>query len=549
MTTVSANRQDSPHLNRDRFLELLQEVDIWDVLIIGGGATGLGTAVDAARRGYRALLIERGDFGQGTSSRSTKLVHGGVRYLRQGNLSLVMEALRERGRLVQNAPHLVRPLPFVVPCYRWWERPYYAIGLNVYDRLSGSRRLGTSTSLSAPDTKTRLPTLTPDGLRGGVCYYDAQFDDARLAVNLAQTAARFGAVTINHLAARSLLKSGGRVSGVVAEDNETHETYSLRARVVVNATGVFADSVRRMDQPDAASMIRPSQGIHLVLDAEFLPGDSALMIPRTDDGRVLFAIPWHNRILLGTTDTPVDRAVREPRALEEEIDFLLRHARRYLTHAPRPRDVLSVFAGLRPLVSEGDPEDTRAISREHVVRVSSSGLVTVTGGKWTTYRRMGQDVVDRAAEEGGLPRIRSSTASLPIHGWTEEPPDPADSLGVYGADVPAVRSLCDEVDHGHERLHPRLPYRRGEVVWAARQEMARTVEDVLSRRLRALLLDAAASRDMAPEVAALLAGELGRDAAWQASQCDAFRALASGYLLDPEPSNKSTPTPIHQSSS
>lgn len=503
----------------------------WDVLIVGGGATGLGTAVEAAARGYRTLLLEASDFGKGTSSRSTKLVHGGVRYLQQGDIGLVLDALRERGHLIRNAPHLVHDQPFVVPCYKRWERYYYGIGLKIYDWLAGKLGFGRSKLLSREETIRLLPTVRQEGLSGGVLYHDGQFDDSRLAVNLAQTAFDLGATPLNYLRVVRLLKREGKVCGVVARDEETGEEMEILARVVVNATGVFADSVRRMDDGAAHDVIRPSQGIHLVLDRSFLPGEAALMLPKTDDGRVLFAVPWHDRIVLGTTDTPVEAIDLEPRPFDEEIAFLLEHAGRYLSRRPTPADVLSTFAGLRPLVSPESNGRTASISRDHWLNVSDSGLVTITGGKWTTYRKMGEDTVDAAVKAAGLEPRPSATEHLRLHGWLSGPPDDA-PFEVYGADAPAVRHLLAEVERGDEKLHPALPYRRGEVVWAARHEMARTVDDVLARRTRALLLDARAAREAAPDVAALLAHELGHDQAWEAEQVAAFDAIAAGYILD-----------------
>ena len=384
-------------MNRDEMIDRIRSSDAaWDFVIVGGGATGLGVAVEAASRGYRTLLLEGSDFAKGTSSRSTKLVHGGVRYLRQGNVSLVLEALKERGRLLRNASHLVRDLPFVVPVYDWWEGPFYGIGLRLYDLLAGREGFGPSMNLSREETLARLPTIEPDGLRGGVVYYDGQFDDARLAINLAQTAADLGATVLNYARVVGLTRNDDFVDGAVFVDEETGQEHEVGARVVVNATGVFTDSVRRMADPSVTPMVQASQGVHVVVDASFMPGDTAIMVPETDDGRVLFAIPWHDRVVIGTTDTPVDEPSLEPRPLPEELEFILHHAAQYLTKDPHPEDVLSTFAGLRPLVGSGDDE-TAEISRDHTVHISRGGLVTITGGKWTTYRKMAEDTVDRAA--------------------------------------------------------------------------------------------------------------------------------------------------------
>jgi len=517
----------------------------WDVLVIGGGATGLGAAVDAAARGYRTALLEGYDFAKGTSSRSTKLAHGGVRYLRQGDLSLVIEALRERGLLLRNAPHLVRHLRFVVPSYEWWEGPFYGAGLKVYDLLAGRLGLGPSRPLSRAETLALLPTVEPAGLRGGVVYHDAQFDDARLAVALARTLDDLGGVPVNALRVVGLLKAPGPhgphglIAGVTARDEESGETFPVPARAVINATGVFADEVRRLDEPGVEPLLAPSQGVHLVLDRRFLPGDSAILVPHTDDGRVLFAVPWLGRVVVGTTDTPVAAAALEPRPLPQEIEFLLGHAGRYLTGHPRASDVLSCFAGLRPLIAPAGGAwagggaggggaagggGTAALRRDHLVQVAASGLVTVTGGKWTTYRRMGEDAVDAAATVAGLPDRPSVTATLRLHGGL---PGGGDAL-----DDPELAALVAERPEWGERLHPRLPYRAADVVRAARHEMARSVEDALARRTRALLLDARASAEAAPRAAALLAAELGRDEAWQRRQVAAYRELARGYWLE-----------------
>lgn len=516
-------------MNRAANLQrLAAEPDGWDVLVIGGGATGLGTAVDAAARGHRTVLLEQHDFAKGTSSRSTKLIHGGFRYLKQGNLKLVHEALRERGLLRRNAWHLVHPLSFVVPAYGAWDKLFYGFGLKFYDVLAGRLGLGATRLLSRDETLQHLPTLAPEKLTGGIRYFDGQFDDARLALSLARTLDDLGGVTVNYCPVAALVKEGGRVAGVVARDAESGREFTLRARVVVNATGVFTDAVRRLDEPAAAPLVVPSQGAHLVLDRAFLPGKSALMVPKTDDGRVLFAIPWHNHVLVGTTDALRKDTPLEPRPLAEEIQFMLEHAGRYLTKRPVAADIRSLFAGLRPLFGAGGGK-TSGISREHALVVSPSGLVTITGGKWTTYRAMAEQTVDRAETVGGLERRPSRTKELPLHGAGAEPDQPK-ALRGYGTDAVAVGQLAATNPEWLQPLHPRFPHLAGEVIWAARHEMARSVEDVLARRMRVLFLDAAAAQAMAPAVARLLAGELGRDAAWETEQVRTFSDLARGYL-------------------
>lgn len=503
----------------------------WDIVVAGGGATGVGVAVDAAARGYSVLLLEQSDFGKGTSSRSTKLVHGGVRYLEQGNLSLVMEALKERGLLAANAPHLVRNLGFVVPVYDWWETPFYGAGLKLYDLLAGKHGFGPSRILSKQETLDRLPTIRSDGLRGGVIYYDGQFDDARLLIHLAATAAEQGAVLLNYVEVAGFTRDGeGYVDGVAARDAETGEAFTVRAGVVVNATGPFVDRLRREADPGAPPMIAPSQGVHLVLDGSFLPGGHAIMVPHTADGRVMFALPWHGRTLVGTTDTPVASAELEPAPLAQEVEFILETASLYLAKKPRRCDVRSAFAGIRPLVQAAGARNTAALSRDHTIQIDRSGLVTVCGGKWTTYRRMAQDCVDQAATLARLPERPPVTAHLRIHGWCE-PGAGAGPLAVYGSDAARIGELMRDEPALAAPLHPALPYVEAEVVWAARHEMARTVEDVLSRRTRALVLDAAAAIEAAPRAAALLARELGRDPGWAAAQVNSFREVARRYLI------------------
>ncbi len=503
----------------------------WDIIVAGGGATGVGVAIDGASRGYSVLLLEQSDFGKGTSSRSTKLIHGGVRYLEQGNLSLVMEALKERGLLAANAPHLVSNLGFVVPVYDWWETPFYGAGLKLYDLLAGRHGFGPSRILSKQETLDRLPTIRSDGLRGGVIYYDGQFDDARLLIHLVATAAAQGAVLLNYVQVTGFTRDGdGCVNGVMARDAETGETFVAKARVVVNATGPFADRLRREADSAAGPMIAPSQGVHLVLDGSFLPGGHAIMVPHTADGRVMFALPWHGHTLVGTTDTPVAEAALEPVPLDQEVEFILETASLYLAKKPQRRDVLSAFAGIRPLVGAAGSGGTAALSRDHTIQIDRSGLVTVCGGKWTTYRRMAQDCVDHAATLARLPERPPVTARLRIHGWCEPGADTG-PLAVYGSDAAGIRKLMADAPALATPLHPALPYVEAEVVWAARQEMARTVEDVLARRTRALVLNAAAAIEAAPRTALLLARELGRGDSWASEQADAFKSVARRYLV------------------
>jgi len=519
-------------MNRAEMLErALGRREPWDMVVIGGGATGVGVALDAASRGYEVLLLEQSDFGKGTSSRSTKLVHGGVRYLEQGNVSLVMEALKERGLLRQNAPHLVSDLAFVVPNYEWWEAPFYGVGLKVYNLLSGRYGFGTSEILTKEETLARLPTIKTEGLRGGVVYYDGQFDDARLLVNMATTAVEQGATLLNYAPATGLTRDRhGFVNGVVGRDAEGGAEIRAAARVVINAGGPFCDAVRRLADPGLAPLIAPSQGIHLVFDGSVLPGGNAIMVPHTSDGRVMFAIPWHGHTVVGTTDTAIEESTLEPLPFEEEIEFVLETASRYLRRPLTRADVLSVFVGIRPLVRSADAKSTAALSRDHVIHIDPTGLVTLTGGKWTTWRSMAEHCVNTAAMLEHLPEKPCATRHLNIHGFHRQA-ERFGPLAVYGSDALHIQDLVRAEPALGERLHPALPTCGAEVVWAARSEMARTVEDVLARRARALFLNARAAIEMAPRAAELLARELGRDEAWREAQVRAFRELAAGYLV------------------
>ncbi len=518
--------------NRNTLIKLLKARSDWDVIIIGGGATGLGIALDSTTRGYKTLLLEQVDFAKGTSSRSTKLVHGGVRYLAQGNIDLVKEALYERGLMLQNASHLVHKQSFIIPNYKWWDNIFYTIGLKIYDFLAGKLSFGKSIRISKKQTKLRLLTIKEENLKGGVQYYDGQFDDSRLAINIAQSAIEHGAIVLNHFKVVQLLKNAdGSVNGVVAKDTETNSTYSLNAKVVINATSVFTDEVLKMDDSSAKNIIRPSQGVHLVLDQSFLPGKDAIMIPKTDDGRVLFLVPWHNRVVVGTTDTILDSHSLEPKALDKEVDFILSTANKYLTKNVTKKDVLSIFAGLRPLAAPKDKsEKTKEISRSHKIIVSDSGLITIIGGKWTTYRRMAQDTVNRTITLGKLPRTSCKTKSLLIHGANGKV-DHTNHMYIYGTDKKAIEQLIVDSPELGEKLHPRLEFVKAEVVWAIRNEMARTVEDVLARRVRVLFLDAKAAIEIAPLVASLLAKELNKNKVWEQKQVAVFTEIANHYII------------------
>jgi glycerol-3-phosphate dehydrogenase len=500
----------------------------WDVIVIGGGATGAGIALDASSRGFKTLMLEQADFGKGTSSRSTKLLHGGVRYMAQGDLVLVMEALHERGLIIGNAPHITSNQEFIIPVYNWWDVFKYTIGLKFYDILAGRRSLGKSHFIKPKTTLEKLPTLNREGLKGGVIYHDGQFDDSRLLISIVRSICDQGGSVLNYCKVTGLLKnSAGKINGVIARNSDSRPA-EIKAGLVINATGVFVDEVLRMDHPVTKRTIRPSQGIHLVFDGSFLASESAMMIPKTDDGRVLFAIPWYDKVVAGTTDTPLDKITLEPKALEEEIDFILHTAGKYLTRQPKKTDILSIFAGLRPLAaSQDDPTNTREISRRHKITISPSALITVEGGKWTTYRRMAQDTLNKAMRKGLLEKRPCVTSDLHLHGFM--PDNKQDRLHIYGTHASDIHGLIRERPEWARTIHPGLPYTEAELRWICRHEMPRKLEDLLARRTRALFLDASASLEMAPETAGIMAEELGLDEKWKKNELEEYEILVRNY--------------------
>lgn len=518
-------------LNRDRFINNLENTKLWDIIIIGGGATGLGAAVDVASRGYKTLLLEQSDFAKATSSRSTKLIHGGIRYLAQGNIKLVYEALHERGILLRNAPHLVKKQCFIIPFFDWWMGYMYWIGMKLYQWLAGSLSMGKSQFLSREETLKNLPEIKSDRLKGGIMYYDAQFDDARLAIHLAQTCAEQGGSLLNYFKVSALLKEGNKISGVIAHDLENQKEYHLHSKVVINATGVFADAILQLDEPRRPLSVKPSQGTHIVLNKSFFKSTSAMVVPKTSDGRVLFAIPWQGHVLVGTTDTPLDENSLEPKPLDEEIDFILKTFENYFDRTPQKTDILSVFCGLRPLVIPSkNASTTKDISRNHKLMLSKSGLITIIGGKWTTYRKMAEDTIDKAIQVGRLKQISSETQYLKIHGFGT-PRFTEDHSTVYGTDASHIKKMIDKTPILGQKLADHWPHTAAEVVWATRNEMARTVEDVLARRLRILFLDARSAMNMVSKVASLMAKELHKDQAWEKTQITSFKKLAERYLV------------------
>jgi glycerol-3-phosphate dehydrogenase len=502
----------------------------WDIIVIGGGATGLGIALDAVTRGYKTVLLEQSDFAKGTSSRSTKLVHGGVRYLAQGDILLVTEALHERGRMLKNAPNLTANQEFVIPVYTLWDVILYTVGLKFYDLLAGRLSLGKSYFISRSKAVERLPLLKAEGLKGGVVYHDGQFDDSRMAVTLAVACSKKGGTILNYFKVESLLKNeNGRITGVKASDLETGNEFSLNAKLVINATGIFADQIHRLDNPSSKPTIRPSQGVHIVLDSSFLKSKSAIMIPKTDDGRVLFAIPWYGKVVVGTTDTPLDTISMEPRALDEEISFILKTAGNYLVRQPSREDVLCIFAGLRPLAANPDnPSATREVSRRHKITLSSSGLLSIIGGKWTSYRRMAEETIDKGIKAGILDKRKCITKNFRF--YSNNTKLKSERLKIYGDRAGEIEKMISEEPGTSELLNSVLPYTKAEIIWICRNEMPVTLEDILARRTRSLFLDVRTSLKIAPQVARIMARELSRDQKWEEAQINAFTHLSKNYL-------------------
>jgi len=519
-------------MNRNTLIQTLldEPQKQWDIIIIGGGATGLGIALDAATRGYKTLLLEQSDFTKGTSSRSTKLVHGGVRYMAQGDILLVIEALHERGLMLKNAPHLTANQEFVIPAYTLWDVILYTVGLKFYDLLAGRLSMGKSYFINRSKTLERLPLLKPDGLKGGIVYHDGQFDDSRMAITLARACVENGGRVLNYFRVNALLKDEkGKITGVQVKDIKSGTEYAIHGKLVINATGVFADEIHRMDDPFSKPTIRPSQGVHIVLDNSFLQSNSAIMIPKTDDGRVLFAIPWYGKIVVGTTDTPLDTVTLEPRALDQEIDFILRTAGKYLTRPPEKKDIKCIFAGLRPLAANpGNPASTREISRRHKITLSSSGLLSIIGGKWTSYRRMAEDTIDRAIKAGIIEKKKCLTKKFSFYSNNKHLK--SDRLKIYGDQAVEIEKIINDYPYTGDLINPALPYTRAEIIWICRNEMPLTVEDMLARRTRALFLDARASRDAGPVVAELMAKELGFGKSWQESEISKYNELVINYL-------------------
>ena len=516
-------------MNRNLNIKKLSNKEThWDIIIIGGGASGLGAAVDSASRGFKTLLVEKNDFSKGTSSRSTKLVHGGVRYMQNGDISLVIEALKERGILKKNAPHLVKNMSFVIPSYNWWSNPFYGIGLKIYDMMAGKLGLGKSTLLSKEETIKLIPNVKKKDLVGGIIYHDGQFDDSRMAISLAITAEKNGATLLNYFEVKNLTKTNNIIDGIIVKDKITNKVYEIKGKVVINATGVFSDEIMKMDYPQKKKMIKPSQGVHLVLDKKFLNSHHAILIPHTSDGRVLFAVPWNNYAILGTTDTPLNEIKDEPVPLKEEIKFILKNAQTFMKKKPSFKDIKSVFAGLRPLAAESNQKNTQEIYRHHKISVSESGLLSILGGKWTTYRKIAEDAINTAISIGGFNERKCITENLQIHGYQENT-NWKDPLHVYGSDANFIKEI--KMDKGNISLSEKFHITPNQIIWSLKNEMAIKLEDILARRTRCLFLDAKETIKVAPKVLRIMKVFLKKNIDWEKKEFSNFIEISKNYIF------------------
>ena len=515
-------------MNRNDSIVKLNKVLEWDIVIIGGGASGLGIAVDASKRGYKTLLLEKHDFGKGTSSRSTKLIHGGVRYLQNGDITLVIESLKERGILKRNAPHLVQDLSFVIPTYDWWASPFYGIGMKIYDMMAGKLGLGKSVIISKGETEKLIPNVNKKGLRGGVIYHDGQFDDSRMAITLALSANSKKTALLNYCNVDGLIKNNNEIIGLSFTDSINSKKYQVKSKVVINATGVFAEEIIRMDQPQIEKMIQPSQGVHIVLEKKFLKSKHAILIPQTSDGRVLFAVPWKNYVVVGTTDTQIKNASEEPKPLKEEIDFILKNASKYMTIKPNKGHIKSVFAGLRPLAATSDKKSTKEVSRSHKIDISPSGLISVLGGKWTTYRKISEDAIDTAISIKKLKKKKCKTEKTKLFGYKKKV-DFSDPMHVYGSLKKKVESLGGKDDNNS--LSTKFYITNNIIEWSIIHEMALTLEDILARRTRCIFLDSKESKLIAPNVAKKMAEVLEKDQEWIDTELKNFNKLIKNYTV------------------
>jgi glycerol-3-phosphate dehydrogenase len=515
-------------IKRSDLLNKIKDTKQFDVVIIGGGAVGLGAGLDASSRELKTLVIEKYDFAKGTSSRSTKLLHGGVRYLAQLHFNLVKDSLREKERLYNNAPHLTKDCEFIIPCYKYFDMLFYRAGLFLYDVLAGFPKGHTSGFLSKAALIKKYPNIKQQGLVGGIVYHDGIFDDARLALSLSRSIIALKSFAINYCEAIDFIKENGKIVGVVVKDRLSGEEFTVSSSCVLNATGIFSDEIRNIDQPNSPAIVQQAQGVHIVVDKKHFNSAESLLIPKTDDGRVLFTVPWHGEVLVGTTDTKVEESKIEPVAFKEEINFIIGNINKYLEKPITEKDILSIYAGIRPLIKQ-DSSNTSAISREEKMVLSQSNLVSVIGGKWTSYRRMSEKVVDFLIANKLVKAGKSNTANLQLHGFLKreyvEILD--DHIRQYGSDLKILKTL----EGNEEKIHPKMPFTKAQVLYALRYEQAQTVDDVLARRTRALFLNAKYAKEAAQTVAEIMAKELGKNQAWIKEQVAYFEDVAKNYIV------------------
>lgn len=503
---------------------------VFDVIVIGGGATGLGVAVEAITRGYSTLLLEAYDYGKGTSSKSTKLVHGGIRYLANFDFALVKEGLEERYYFLNNAPHLAKKQSYLIPFHNLFERFKYSVGIALYDAFAKDKKIGKSQFLSHDQLLSQAPQINPAGMSGGAIYYDGVFDDTRMLVTLLRTFEAQGGMVLNYHPVTDFLYQNNKISGVKAFDSLQGRVLEFTAKTVINATGTLTDVLLNKAEPQQAHQtVSAAQGTHLVFDKAIFDSPHCLVIPETSDGRILFVLPWHDKIIVGTTDVAVDQPSIEPIAQSAEIDFILETLNRYTKAPVTKAQVKSVFCGQRPLVRDPTQKSTKKISRRHEILETDNGLISIVGGKWTIYRRMGEDTINYAVRKNYLPASQSVTRDFKLFGHTASIDQ--SHLAVYGSQAEKILAIQKQTGN-FDKIHPDLPYLQAEIIYQVREEQAKTVEDVLARRTRAVLLDAKAAKQAAPLVAKLMATELGHDEAWVAQQVESFERFVRAYIIN-----------------
>lgn len=502
----------------------------FDVIVIGGGATGLGVAVESVTRGYRTLLLEAYDYGKGTSSKSTKLVHGGIRYLANFDFALVKEGLEERYYFLNNAPHVAKKQSYLIPFHGFFEKVKYSLGIALYDKFAKNKKIGKSRFLSKKQMLSQAPQINLRGLSGGAIYYDGVFDDTRMLVTLLRTFEEQGGVAFNYHPVTDFTYQGNRINGVKVLNSLQDQQLEFSAKVVINATGTLTDILLNKAEPQLQhKTISVAQGTHLVFDKAIFNSPHCLVIPETSDGRILFVSPWHDKIIVGTTDVPIEQPSIEPVAQPAEIAFILETLNRYTAKPVTKEQVRSVFCGQRPLVCDPTEKATKKISRKHEILETANGLISIVGGKWTIYRRMGEDTINYAVQRNYLPASQSVTQNFKLFGYSTSVLESV--LSVYGSQADAILTIQKQTAN-FAKIHPDLPYLQAEVIYQVREEHAKTVEDVLARRTHAVLLDAKAARQSAKLVAQLMATELDCDEVWVERQVQAFENFITAYIIN-----------------